>query len=403
MTTSLSASKASSIKNSGAHYTAVAVALHWSIAAAILTNLALGWWMHEAIDAAQTQARAIAAYQLHKSLGLTILFLSLARLGWRVLHAPPPLPVQMPAWEKTAARVSHWALYTLMIAVPFSGWLYVSTQWRDDTPLNVPTLWFGLFEVPHLLGLSAMANDMRQAYAEVFEEVHEWLAWSMAALLGLHVAAALKHHFVERDDVLMRMRPFAGTALGASVFALVLWLLLAAPTQRVAPFAITSSPASNWAVDAAKSSVHFSGTHAGVAFRGSFSRWQADIRFDPANLAGSHIGGTFETASAQDGVPLHDESLPQKEWFDVEQHPTASFRSTRITPKIVEGVLTLKGHDLPVALSLNLEGDRMTLSGRFEVDRAEADLGMESDANAQYVSRKIAVDVNIEAARKPTS
>ncbi len=378
----------------------VAIVLHWTIATTLIANLALGWWMHEAIDVAETQARAIAAYQLHKSLGLTVLVLSLARLGWRWLNPPPSLPAQMPAWEQTAARVSHWALYALMIVVPFSGWLYISTQWRDDAPLNVPTLWFGLFEVPHLFGLNQLANELRHDYAEVLEEAHEWLAWSMAALLGLHVAAALKHHFIVRDDVLLRMAPKAGLVIGAGTLTLMAGLLLNPPRSTQAATQIGSSPESNWVVDAAHSEVAFSGTHAGVAFRGRFSRWQADIRFDPADLEHSQIGGTFETASAADGVALHDESLPQKEWFDVERYPQASFRSTHIAPDAVDGMLTIKGHVLPVKLALKLKGDSMNISGRFEVSRKDADLGMESDAEAQYVSAAIGVEVRIEAKRR---
>src|SRR5689334_6801255 len=98
----------------GGRYTAVAVVLHWAIAAAIVANLALGWWMHHAIDDAGTVARAIAAYQLHKSLGLAVLALTLLRVGWRLAHRPPPLPEAMPAWERIGARSLHWAFYALL-------------------------------------------------------------------------------------------------------------------------------------------------------------------------------------------------------------------------------------------------------------------------------------------------
>src|SRR5262245_39321595 len=131
-------------------YTAVAIILHWTIATAIVINFALGLWMHEAIDRPGSVARAIASYQLHKSIGLTVLALTFVRLGWRLTHKPPPFPAAMPRWEKIVAKGTHWAFYALLIFIPLSGWLYVSTQWRHDAPLNVPTLWFGLFKVPHL-------------------------------------------------------------------------------------------------------------------------------------------------------------------------------------------------------------------------------------------------------------
>ncbi|MGH8528806.1 MAG: cytochrome b/b6 domain-containing protein [Nevskiales bacterium] len=393
-------------------YTAVAIALHWTIAAAIVANFLLGWWMHQAIDVAQTQARAIAAFQLHKSLGLTILALSLARLAWRWWHAPPPLPAAMPGWEKLAARLTHWAFYALMIGLPLSGWLYVSTQWRGNHPLNVPTLWFGLIEVPHLLGLHEMTRELRQSYAGLTLQAHELLAWSMGALLVLHVAAALKHHFVNRDEVLAHMLPgprVFTAGLGVILIAVLAlaWTLTRTPGTTGAVAAITSNPASNWIVDPARSEVKFSGLHAGLPFQGRFTRWQADIRFTPADLEHSQIGGTFETASATDGVPLHDESLSLAEWFNVTRHPLATFRSTRITADgagayAVDGVLTIKGHELTLPpLTLSIEGELARISGRFEVDRREADLGMESDPDAQYVSRKIVVEIRVEARRRP--
>ncbi|MCI0749159.1 MAG: cytochrome b/b6 domain-containing protein [Nevskiales bacterium] len=409
-------------------YTAVAIVLHWAMAVALLGNLLVGVWMHDAIEVAGTQARAIAAFQLHKSLGLTILLLSLLRLGWRCAHTPPPLPAGMPAWEAFAARATHWAFYGLMIGLPLSGWLYVSTQWRHAAPLNVPTLWFGLFEVPHLFGLNQTSPSLRQSWAEWTVETHELLAWGVVVLLVLHVAAALKHHFLNRDAVLAHMVPwirvpdepapprsvgrrlvlaagFAAILIGTVAFA---WALLRPlPLSGAAAVRgesrITNAPEANWAVVPAASEITFSGEHAGVAFRGRFTRWQADLRFHPDDLARSRIEGRFETASATDGVPLHDESLPQPEWFDSARHPLAIFRSTGLVPRgentyAVEGVLVIKNREIPVApLTLERSGDSMTIRGRVEVDRRTADLGMESDPDAQYVSREIVVEVRVEA------
>ena len=132
--------------------------------------------MHDALKVDETKALAITGFQLHKSLGLTILALSLLRLVWRLTHRPPPMPATMPAWEQLAARGVHAAFYGLMIGLPLSGWLMVSAQWDGGKPLNVPTLWFGIFEVPHLFGLNAMADEFRSTFAHNAEETHEWLA-----------------------------------------------------------------------------------------------------------------------------------------------------------------------------------------------------------------------------------
>jgi len=386
-----------------ARYTAVAVVLHWAIAAAILLNLPLGWWMHEAIEDPDGSARAIAAFQLHKSVGLTVLALSLLRLAWRLAHRPPALPEAMRRWEQVAARALHWAFYALMVALPLSGWLYASTQWREDGPLSVPTLWFGLFEVPHLFGLDTLRPAVRSELAHGLEEVHEALAWSMAGLLVLHVAAAVKHRYVERDFVLASMRPWRGLAVAGLTLAAVAALHFAPPRLTAQAGDIRGVPG-GWLVDPA-SEIAFTGVHAGVPFRGRFTRWQADLRFTPLGATLFTIAATVETASASDGVPLHDGTLPQEDWFDVERYPYARFVATRVAPRpggghAVEGALTIKDRVIPVPpLDLVLAEHAMTIHGRFTIDRADANLGMDSDPTGEYVSRRIEVEVSVRAVR----
>jgi len=386
-----------------ARYTAVAVVLHWAIAAAIVLNLLLGWWMHEAIEDDDWAAQAIAAFQLHKSIGLTVLVLSLARLGWRLAHRPPPLPAAMRAWERATARAVHWAFYGLMVAVPLSGWLYASLQWREGGPLAVPTLWFGQFEVPHLFGLDEQPARVRHRLAEGFEDTHAWLAWAMAGLLALHVTAALKHRFVDRDGVLASMAPRAGLLVAALTLAAIAGAAFLAPRQGAMTGDIRGVPG-GWIVDP-QSEIAFAGTHAGVAFRGRFTRWRADLRFNPLAPNVFTVAAIVETGSATDGVALHDATLPLPEWFDVARHPEARFAATRIAPKpggghTVEGALTLKDRVIPVPpLDLAVDGATMRITGRFQVDRADANLGMESDPSGEYVSRRIDVQVDVLARR----
>jgi len=384
-------------------YTAVAIALHWAIAAAIVANLALGWWMREAIEDDAWAAQAIAAFQLHKSIGLTILALSLARLGWRLAHRPPLLPASLRPWERAAARAVHWAFYGLMVAVPLSGWLYASVQWRDGAPLAVPTLWFGQFEVPHLFGLDELPARARHRLADGFEDAHAWLAWAMAGLLALHVGAALKHRFLDRDGVLASMAPRAGIAVAVITLAAIAGGALLDARQGALAGDIRGAPG-GWIVDPA-SEIAFAGTHAGVPFRGRFTRWQADLRFNPLGPSVFTVAAVVETGSATDGVALHDRTLPLPEWFDVARHPEARFAATRILPKAggghtVEGALTLKDRAIPVPpLDLVVDGETLRITGRFQVDRADANLGMESDPAGEYVSRRIEVQVDVRARR----
>src|SRR5262245_44825147 len=142
--------------------------LHWLIAAAILGMLVVGKYMHELPD---TDANKFALYQLHKSTGITILALTIVRVAWRLWHPAPPLPATMAVWERWAAHGSHFLLYALMLGLPLSGWLRVSTD-----RLGIPTLWYGLFEIPHFPVVS-------DRLTEWMHETHELLGNAMILLL----------------------------------------------------------------------------------------------------------------------------------------------------------------------------------------------------------------------------
>jgi cytochrome b561/polyisoprenoid-binding protein YceI len=403
-------------------YTAVAIVLHWAIAAAILSNLLIGWWMKSAISETATQARAIAAFQLHKSIGLTVLLLTALRLLWRLSHKPPPLPASMERWERFAAKATHFGFYILMVLVPLSGWTYVSSQWADSKPLNVPTLWFGLFQVPHLFDAHAMTDAARAAVSQRNAAAHYYLAWSMAGLLVLHVAAALKHHFRNRDRVLAEMLPVLpppdGTArpkdeparlaiqragaglifIALAALGYVLWRGPVISAAGAVAAGTLKSATGSWVLDPT-SSIDFSGTHAGNDFHGKFTRWSADIRYNPEAPENSSMTAKIETGSAADGVPLHEETMPQTEWFNVAKYPSAEFKTTRVSADgAIEGTLTIKDRQLPVTgLKATVEKGVLHIIGRFDIARQDADLGQESDPRGEFVSLKIGVDVNITA------
>lgn len=182
-------------------YSRVAMTLHWLSAAAILTLLASGLWMTDAIKVPAMQATAFTVYQWHKSLGLTVLVLSLARLAWRLFSPPPPLPSGMGRMSRLAAHGAHAAFYILMIGLPLIGWAMVSAS-----IYGLPTIVYGLFEWPHI---SVLANLEDKAPVEAaLRTAHQIGGYVMIALLILHVGAALKHHFVDRDHVLAAMLPF---------------------------------------------------------------------------------------------------------------------------------------------------------------------------------------------------
>lgn len=191
-------------------YTSVAILLHWVLAILALSMVVIGFWMQDAVQDPATRAQALKVFPLHKATGITILALTAFRLLWRLTHKAPPLPQRMPAWEKFAARTSHWLFYLLLFALPLSGWIYASAGYSAafKTFIRVPLSYFGLFTAPDFPGVATQPDETRKAIGLAALSAHFYLAWVMVALAGLHVAAALKHHVVNRDDVLSRMLPF---------------------------------------------------------------------------------------------------------------------------------------------------------------------------------------------------
>jgi cytochrome b561 len=171
-------------------YTGVAITLHWLIAAVILGTFLLGQYMTNL----QLSPAKLKLYSYHKWIGVTIFVLVLARLAWRLAHRPPAPPATMPAWQHSAAGIAHFFLYVLTLAIPISGWLMSSAS-------GFQVVYLGMIPIPDVL---AKNKEM----AEQLKQLHEALNWLMVLLVALHIAAALKHHLVDRDDVLRRMLPF---------------------------------------------------------------------------------------------------------------------------------------------------------------------------------------------------
>ena len=174
-------------------YDAVAITLHWLVAIVIIGNFSLGIYMHEL----PLSPWKLKIYSWHKWAGVSVFLLVALRLAWRSQHTPPPLPAAMPGWQKKAAYAGHHTLYLLMFVVPVSGWLMSSA-------LGVQTGYFGVLPLPDLL-------DKNKELGEVLKQVHKVLNLGMAAIVLSHAAAALKHHYLDRDDVLTRMLPWSTT------------------------------------------------------------------------------------------------------------------------------------------------------------------------------------------------
>lgn len=397
-----------------ARYTSVAVALHWAIAVLILGNIAGGLFMHNLPNASPVK---FDLYQLHKSFGLSILMLTVFRLGWRLTHTAPPLPAATPGWQRIGARAAHWAFYGLMLVIPLTGWAMVSVS-----PLEIPTWLFGVVPVPHMPFFAGVAD--RAAMEDLLAEVHEYLAFGMLGLFVLHLGAALKHHFLDRDGVLQSMSVarkgewiglaaiFAVLGTGAVIYAVTPASNAAEPvSSEAAAGAGAAAPiggdAPRWAVDRDASRLGFAGTEKGRAFAGTFGDFSADIRFDPDNLGGSSLSVVVAPRSAATGDATRDSAMPGNEWFDAGDYPSATFTSTDFRAAAdgayeAHGVLTIKDFSKEIVLDFTVDIDGGQAKAEGGVDLVRTDFGLgeaESWLNDEGVALEVRVDFEIAARR----
>ena len=392
-----------------ARYTSVAIALHWAMALLILFMIWLGWNMDE------NEVR----YQLHKSVGITLLFLTVARIAWRLLNPPPPEPATLKSWEQKLSHAVHIAFYVLMVIIPLAGWLLVSIS-----PFQISTVLYGAVDWPHLPFTSGLRQGNELLHG-IVENVHSKGAWVIIVLLGLHVAGAVKHEFGGEEGVIKRMIPglFGKTsppsppARGAIIAfgsSLVLFALIAAvpligsagagpgPAQT----SVAAEPAGNWSVDYASSDISFSGVYDGKPFGGKFENWSAEVSFYPEDLAASSVSVSVETGSVATGTKLYDSTLREAEWFNTGAFPEAqvelsNFEQTGEDTYTATATMALKGKEtsVPLDFQLTINGDQATLDGKAVFSRKALDLGQVSDASGSWVSDEITVTVSGTATR----
>jgi len=178
------------LRNTAARWGSAARFFHWAGAALIFYLLIHGWWMTEMAP----RPSRMPNYMTHAAVGYALIAFMALRLLWRGLNPVPELPAATARWERVAAHAGHWGLYLLTLAAAFSGWALAGTF---RTPLHS---FFGLFDVPALVS----AGDNR-ALHRMLEEAHEVLAWTLAALVAIHVASALWHWLWRKDDIFQRM------------------------------------------------------------------------------------------------------------------------------------------------------------------------------------------------------
>lgn len=176
------------IRNTASSWGSVARAFHWVLTLAILGMLAFGWWMNH------FPARADRFFyrSIHADIGYVVLLLTVLRLVWRMINPAPALPKDMTRWQRIAAHITHGALYVVVILVAMLGWAHSGAHTPDYSSF------FGLFHVPQI-------TSPDKAAANAYEERHIFFAYVLLALIALHFAAGVWHHFIKRDRVVARM------------------------------------------------------------------------------------------------------------------------------------------------------------------------------------------------------
>lgn len=396
-------------------YSAVAIALHWIIALAILGMIALGWYMGDLPNDAPNKA---GLYQIHKSIGVSILVLTVARILWRILNKPPEeLPMEHK--QALAARAVHIGFYALMVLMPLTGWIMVSASAR-----GFPTIVFDLVQWPHLPFLPDLSADTKEAIHPLLDNAHGKLAWVAFALLALHVLGALKHQFVDKDGLMARMLPgvfgatdgpqytpkglaiaFGGAALFFAAIVGAGALFNKADAQPT-PDPVESTAAAiapNWAIDYDASEIKFSGVYNKKPFEGIFSDWSADIEYRTEALEDAAIKVVVDTTSATTDDNYNDKSMAGPDFFNVKKFPQAIFTANGVFPTTdgleLTAVLSLKGQDFPVRMpfDLILAENTAVMTASFKLDRIALGLGIENDPNAEWISKDIDMNVKVVA------
>lgn len=405
-------------------YSLAAIILHWAIAALLAFQISVGWALED------LGARGFALYQLHKSVGIAILALTLLRIGIRYWK---PRPAKLEGgWQGALASTVHGGLYAFMLGAPLTGWALVSTA-----KVKVPTLIFGIIPLPHL-PLPASAHGLA-------EGGHGLIAWIGIALILLHVAGALRHHLLMRDGLIWRMIPNRSTALLIGLPALILLgfalgrviLPAAAPvTAAAAPAAqepeatapeaainVTEpdnsaianetvaqeeepiGPPPAWTVQPG-GRIGFAVGNDSQTISGSFAKWTAAIVMNPDLPETADIQVSIDMASASVGDAYQDGMLPGDEFFAVAAHPTATFNAkgaekTGPNAYRASGRLSLKGVSKPQTIRFTLSGDGATRKVNGTATIARAAFGVGNGDSSGSLASNVTVTFAFTAKRKP--
>jgi cytochrome b561/polyisoprenoid-binding protein YceI len=426
-------------------YSKSAMALHWLIAALMAFQYGLG----EAFAHLPRGKALFDVAQFHKSIGITILLLTLLRLGVRYWKPRPALHIDK-GWATWAAKLGHFGFYFILIAVPLTGWLAASTA-----RLDIPTVLFNTLPWPDFPFVNGMEAAAKHGLHEWAEGAHEILSKLFLLLFVLHIIGALRHQFLLNERMIERMlplgklSPIAGSALIGALAAGAFGLMQlgetpgiapaahGAPPSPIAPRAVEPQPvakteapaeaekakeeqekakeadpdaipkgeAPRWTT-APGGQLGFATSWSGSAINGSFGNWGADIRFNPDALPQSKIRVTIALASANSGDGERDGMLKGSDFFDTGSHPQATWASSAIrnlggNRYRADGTLTLRGvsKPVPITFTLDIKGKDARVSGSASLRRLAFGVGQGEFAGTSDLPDPVSIRFNFRARR----
>ncbi len=398
------------VKNTKETYGAVAKFFHWATAFIILGLIIVGLYMVRL----SYSPYMLEVYALHKSFGLLVLWLVGLRLIWRSFNIQPAPHQNHTLWERLAAKIAHVFIYIAMIGMPLSGWLLSSAG-------QYPIPFFGL-QMPDLIG----ANP---SIAKIMAITHEYLAYILIIVIGLHAAGALKHHIIDKDSTLKRMMAVPMHKIGPYVlifimllfaYGVVSWGILPAlkatkegvlQTGNVVETTVpsVSQEVDGWVIMKDQSYIHFTASVYGKEFQGAFEEFDGSILFHPENLQTSTANIVISTGSVDSQDEERDSQMQGESWFDVEQYPRANFQARTFerdgNTYIAHGSLKIKDSEVPIDFPFqlqikNMEGrQEAVMRSEIVLNRLDYGLGSGEWESAETVSQDVTVSIKVTATR----
>jgi cytochrome b561 len=400
------------LKNTQDQFGLIARGFHWVIALLILMLLIIGYKMGT-IPFGPDKLYVIG---MHKSFGMTVFALGIMRIIWRFISAPPPSLPTHAGYEKFLAKTIHAVFYICMIGMPLSGWIMSAAG-------EYPVRYFNLFNIPPIVGKN---EDLMEA----MREVHEVLALVLAGSIALHVAGAVKHKIIDRDETMKRM--------GAHLVLAVLGVLMLATagyysldesseegrdsgTDKVvsegiakADETIEGESAQGWVIRQEASSIGFNFTQYGQGVESRFEDWSGKIVFDKNNLEASSAEIHIKAASLKTGSEDRDNTARGAEWFDVEKFPEIVFKSESFSDLgskryAVSGDLTIRDVTKPVNFEFTLDEESLgqsqkkaTMDGALTLNRLDFGVGQGQWQAVDAIGADIAIKLHVEAIENET-